>query len=123
GSDELIEAWNEGVSERDLPGFQLTGTHFGTALVGCLSRKPELRQVAEVLTHGALPFEELSGRIFPEEADAADGLAALIAVGLLARENIPGAFPLLPARYHLAASGVEGAALRLSTSEPENWSD
>lgn len=122
-SGELIETWNEGVSERDLPGFRLTGTHFGTALVGCLARKPELRQVAEVLTHGALPFEELSARIFPGEADATEGLAALIAVGLLAREDIAGAFPLLPARYHLAASGVEGAALRLSTSEPENWSD
>lgn len=122
-SGELVEAWNEGVSERQLPEFTVSGSHFGTALVNCLAKKPELRQVAEVLTNGAMPFEELAARIFPGEHDAADGLAALIAVGLLARENIPGAFPLLPARYHLAASGVEGAALRLSTAESENWSD
>ena len=122
-SDELFVAWNEGVAERSLQDFRLTGTHFGTALVECLATKPELRQVADVLSRGALPFEDLHGHIFPGEADAADGLAALISVGLLARENIPGAFPLLPARYHLAASGVEGVSIRLSASEPENWSD
>lgn len=122
-SKELIDAWNEGVTDSGLPGFVLAGTHFGTALVDCLAKKPELRKVAEVLTHGAIPYEELSTLIFPGEADASEGLAALIAVGLLARENTPGAFPLLPARYHLAASGVEGAALRLSTIDSENWSD
>lgn len=33
-----------------------------------------------------------------------------------------GAFPLLPDRYHLAASGVEGVALRLSAQDGEHWS-
>ena len=36
---------------------------------------------------------------------------------------MPGAFPLLPARYHLAASGVDGVALRLSVDDSEHWNE
>ena len=42
---------------------------------------------------------------------------------VLAKPSTPGAFPLLPARYHLAASGVEGVCLRLDAEDPEHWSD
>lgn len=120
---DLIECWNNGVDHIGLRGFRIEGYHFGTALTQCLAGKPELRAVANVLAHGALPFEELAERVFPGEAVARPALAALISVGLLAKEAIPGAFPLLPARYHMAASGVEGGSLMLSASEPENWAD
>ena len=50
-------------------------------------------------------------------------MTALISLGVLAKPSIPGAFPLLPARYHLAASGVDGVALRLSADDSEHWSE
>ena len=56
-----------------------------------------------------------------DQDDALRALAALISAGVLAKPTTPGAFPLLPARYHLAASGIDGVALRLSATDPEHW--
>ena len=119
---DLIERWNGDVDAIGLSKFRIEGDHFGKALTQCLAYKPELRKVARKLAGGdAPPFEELARQIFPEEAEANKALAALISVGLLAKDNLPDAFPLLPARYHMATSGVEGASLFLSTSNSENW--
>ena len=120
---DTVEYWNEAVENGGLTGFRVAGDHFGTALARCLAMKPELRAAARILDRGSIRFDSLARAIFCKDADARSALAALISVGLLARERIPGAFPLLPARYHIAASGVEGASLLLSASEPENWSD
>ena len=72
-----------------------------------------------------MPFADLAARVFPSESGetARTALTALISLGVLARPSVPGAFPLLPARFHLAASGVEGVALKLSASDAENWAD
>ncbi len=122
-AQDTIEYWNEEVEDEGLAGFCVEGDHFGTALAQCLSLKPELRAAAAILARGSIRFDSLARAIFRDDAAARPALAALISVGLLARERIPGAFPLLPARYHIAASGVEGASLLLSASDPENWSD
>ena len=124
--DDLIERWNDDIDDSGLSEFRIEGEHFGKALTQCLASKPELRKVANELADGAvLLFEELAKKIFPEEADAHEALAALISVGILAKDDTPGTFPLLPARYHMAASGVEGASLFLSASNSnsENWRD
>lgn len=120
---DTIEYWNHAVQDKDLTGFYVEGEHFGTALAQCLAQKPEMRAAATVLARGSIRFDSLARAIFRDDALARPALAALISVGLLARERIPGAFPLLPARYHIAASGVEGASLLLSASDPENWSN
>ena len=120
---DKIEYWNEVVEDQGLVGFRVEGDHFGTALVRCLALKPELRAAAAMLARGCVHFHKLAHEIFSDDADARPALAAVISVGLLARERVRGAFPLLPARYHLAVSGVEGASLLLSASDPENWSD
>ena len=123
-SDDLIDSWNDAIDDAGLSKFRIEGSHFGKALTQCLARKPELRKVASKLAGGDVPpFEELAKRIFSKEAGAQDALAALISVGLLAKGDTPGAFPLLPARYHMAASGVEGASLFLSAFDSENWND
>ena len=121
-SNDLIDRWNKDIDNAGISKFSIEGEDFGKALMHCLASKPELRKVASYLTDGTvLSFEELAKQIFPEVAVAHEALAALISVGLLAKDDTPGAFPLLPARYHMAASGVEGASLLLSASNSENW--
>ena len=123
-SDDLIDRWNKDVNNAGISTFRIEGKDFGKALMHCLASKPELRKVASYLANGSvLSFEELAKQIFPKVAVAHEALAALISVGLLAKDDTPGAFPLLPARYHMAASGVEGASLFLSASNSENWED
>ena len=123
-SDDLINRWNEDIDNAGISTFRIEGKDFGKALMHCLASKPELRKVAGCLTDSPAPsFEELAKQIFPEGTVSHEALAALISVGLLAKDDTPGAFPLLPARYHMAASGVEGASLFLSASNPENWED
>ena len=125
-ADYLTEDWNEAMREADLNALVLNPIHpFGEGLIARLADIAEVRAVASALKERALPFADLAARVFPSEPGetAQTALTALISLGVLARPSVPGAFPLLPARFHLAASGVEGVALRLSASDAENWSD
>lgn len=121
-----VEDWNERIDGEGCPEFRLEdGNPFGTALLERLARMREIRRAAEFLHSRSRPFEELASMVFEnaDEYEAQQALAALISIGVLAKPSVPGAFPLLPARYHLAASGVEGVALRLGTNGPEPWSE
>ncbi len=126
-NEEYIASdWNEAVTAAGLYGFVVDESKaFGDGLIDVLAPRQEARAVADALNGKALPFEVLAKRVFESasDAEAHKALTALISVGVLAKPSVPGAFPLLPARYHLAASGVEGVALRLSTDNPEHWSD
>ena len=125
-ADYLAEDWNEAMRETGLEAFTVdTQLQFGEALMTKLARCAEVRTIARALAGRALPFDDLAERVFPSATDeiARAALTALISLGVLARPSVPGAFPILPARFHLAASGVEGVALRLSANDPENWSD
>lgn len=130
--DDLLEdesvasEWNRGLREAGLNLLTVVENEpFGSGLLNCLGKIPELRTVVERLDEGARPFRELAASLFPESEARRQGeaLAALISIGLLAKPSIPGAFPLLPARYHFAVSGIEGAALRLSNDNDEHWGD
>lgn len=125
-ADYLTEDWNEAVREAGLEALSLDASQpFGEGLIERLARIKQVRDVASLLKERALPFADLAARVFPSDSSetAQTALKALISLGVLARPSTPGAFPLLPARFHLAASGVEGVALKLSASDPENWSD
>ncbi len=122
----LTEEWNEAMREVGLKVLILDSQlQFGEALMARLAGLAEVRAVADALRECALPFTDLAARVFPSESaeTSRTALTALISLGVLARPSVPGAFPLLPARFHLAASGVEGVALRLSANDAENWSD
>lgn len=123
-ADYQIQDWNQAINEAGIDALALEGTHFGEALITGLARMSEVRRTAAVLNGRALPFHGLARKVFGEENPvlAQQALSALIALGVLAKPAASGAFPLLPARYHLAASGVEGIALRLSADSPEHWS-
>ena len=125
-TDYLVEDWNEVMRDAGLEELVLDSQlQFGEALITQLAGLAEVRSVASALQVRALPFADLAMRVFSSASSetAHMALTALISLGVLARPSVPGAFPLLPARFHLAASGVEGVALRLSANDDENWSD
>ncbi|MCA3450749.1 MAG: DEAD/DEAH box helicase [Rhodobacter sp.] len=125
-SDESAEhqvgEWNAAMEGAGIGVLRLEGHHLGEALIDVLSGLAEVRQVARALMGRSLPFDSLARLVFGDDPELArQALTALIAAGVLAKPAIGGAFPLLPARYHLAASGVEGLALTLSAENPEHW--
>lgn len=125
-TDYLIEDWNRAMGEADLKAFVLDPAQaFGEALTARLATIKQVRDVASALKERALPFADLAARVFASEPrdKAQAALTALISLGVLARPSTPGAYPLLPARFHLAASGVEGVALKLSANGAENWAE
>ncbi|MFG6083663.1 DEAD/DEAH box helicase [Paracoccus litorisediminis] len=122
-ADFQVEDWNAEVAASGIADLTLSGSCFGEALIEKLADIAEVRRTVQVLMGRALPFEGLARHVFGDEnpAQARQALSALIALGVLAKPATPGAFPLLPARYHLAASGVEGIALKLAADTPEHW--
>lgn len=118
--------WNRAMTEADLEALILdTKLPFGEALIKCLSEFSAVRSVANALRERTLLFTDLAKQVFESETEenAQKALAAVIALGVLARPSVPGTFPLLPARYHLAASSIEGIVLRLSAEDNEHWCD
>lgn len=125
-SDFLTYSWNERIEATGLDGFHLRDDkRFGDALIEVLGPLPEVRETAQFLQSGVKQFEDLAAQVFPDapHADQVAAMTSLISVGVLAKPSAPGSFPLLPARYHMVTSGVEGAAITLSANTEENWSD
>lgn len=86
----------------------------------------EMRSVSNVLDKGGIkPFAEVARLVFAEKensksSDMTDALSAVMHLGMLARSERDG-FPLLPGRYHIATSGIEGIAVRPDSTNPEGW--
>lgn len=86
-------------------------------LCRALSREESVREVSKILSEeGLQDLEALAVRIFPAAEStlvAQNALTGLIALGAYARES-DNTFPLLPARYHLFARGIEEATVQLA---------
>jgi DEAD/DEAH box helicase/Helicase conserved C-terminal domain/Domain of unknown function (DUF1998) len=124
-SDELTTtAWNTRIADAGLASITpiLTGSSFGPALETAFSRCQELRRVSEELHRGlVLDFRHLAEQVFPGEpdSDSSAALAAVIRLGMMARATEEG-FPLLPARYHMAANCPDGVSVKVDGSD-EGW--
>ena len=116
--DFHVQNWNEST---DL--LHLKGSHFGDALVDALSDSVEVKRVAELLSTGIMHIEELAKSIFSNEdaTTANEAIRALISLGVMAKPKAKGAYPLLPARYHLAVSAIPGMTVTLDKSSDEHW--
>jgi len=113
-----VDNWN---NKTEL--IQLEGNHFGDALIRVMARSSEVRKAAKILNSGLTKFETLAKRIFPNDNEKAqEATRALISLGVLAKPADKLAFPLLPARYHLAASAIPGVVITLDKDKEENWS-
>lgn len=117
-----IENWNDELNSV----MPLEGDDLGEALLSTLSTLAEVRHVATALhskSNGLMLLEQLAGEIFTgvDQNLAERALIALVNVAVLAVPKHGGGFPLLPARYHIAATTIEGALVELSAEAPEKW--
>lgn len=115
---ERRRKWNEVAinSEIDLLVEEREDS-LSSLLCRCLSREYSVREVSRILSEeGLQSLPVLAARIFPgaeSETLARAALTGLVAIGAYARES-ENAFPLLPARYHLFARGIEEATIQLA---------
>ena len=119
------EDWNVGCEVYDTPDFGLSDhSDLKHALTNHLATFSEVRRVSRELSGGLRAFEDLAATVFPDDeaADRNQALRALVTTAVFARPN-DSSFPILPARYHLAVSGIEGGVVRLAATSPEGWSD
>ncbi|MXX98095.1 MAG: DEAD/DEAH box helicase [Rhodothermaceae bacterium] len=123
---QSIEEWNEnceccdGIEELlHLDGHDLKG-----ALNTRLAEISEVRSVAHELTDGLRDFESLANTTFPNSSSKTRNraLRSLISAVVFARPD-NSEFPILPARYHLAVTGIDGGVVRLDSESKEGWSD
>lgn len=125
--DRAPEIWNRRMTESGVAELALPASPtFGDGLVEVLGKNQQVRAAAQFLEdRGSAPFEELAFHLFPNDRpnEQRAACAAVISLGVLAKPSTPGSYPILPARYHLSASGVEGVCLKLDANDPEHWSE
>lgn len=125
-SDNLtVSGWNKRIVDLKKEGTFpiLQGASFPASLEDAFSGCAELRRVSDELHRGViLDFRLLAGKIFPgeSESESSVALSAVIRLGMIARATQEG-FPLLPARYHLAANCPDGMSVMLDGGKPEGW--
>lgn len=118
-------AWNQIVGRFDIPEFEIDpGLDVEAGLLKVSSATSEVRKLAGLLEGGLTRFEDAAAELFPAATPDARhaALRGVVAVGVLGRSG-PSDFPLLPARYHLAASGIEGGVVRLKADPAEPWGE
>jgi ATP-dependent helicase YprA (DUF1998 family) len=81
-----------------------------------LTRERRMSDLRSALTAGPQPFSRLADLIFDAAGDAAQSLAALVAVGSKTRDE--SGTPVLSARYHLFTRATEGAYTCLTAAGP-----
>lgn len=121
-----VESWNSLCLSQAREAFRLDGlqTDVSRALYDLALKLPEVGILANHLADGLVRFEDAARYLFPDSAahirDKA--LRGVVGLGVLARRD-PTEFPLLPARYHIAVSGIEGGVVALDADAPEKWRD
>lgn len=117
--------WNAACDEAEMPAFTVDpdAATLGEGLLAVLPRFDDVRRLAALLDDGLLLFDEAARQLFPDAPpdQRRDALHGLVSACVLARRE--GEFPLLPARYHMAASGIEGGVVRLDPTAREFWAD
>lgn len=120
-----MEDWNVWCELYEVPDFVLSDqSDLKHALTNHLATFSEVRRISHELSRGLCAFEDLAATVFPDDKapDRNQALRALVTTAVFARPD-DSSFPLLPARYHLAVSGIEGGVVRLDATSSEGWSD
>jgi hypothetical protein len=81
----------------------------GSQLCRIFSQSEDICRAERLLQEKMILLDDLAAQLFPNEGEelAQEALTGLISIGIQARPFAQ-AFPLLPARHHLFASGIEG---------------
>jgi hypothetical protein len=122
-----VNEWNALCEAKGARGLRLPdqARNIAEGLLDLLPQFSEVRSLAGTLSKvGIAALVEVARQVFPslEAREAASALQGIVALGVLARSS-PSDFLLLPARYHLAASGIEGGVVRIDGANNEKWSD
>ena len=124
--DPTVEYWNEWCEACGIE--ELLRLDDPEQLKRALNRRlatiSEVRSVARELKGGLRAFEDLAMKVFPDTGREVRNLAlrSLIRTAVFARPD-SSEFPILPARYHLAVTGIEGGVVRLHAEAEEGWWD
>lgn len=123
GEQPSATEWNKALPE-GLASFRIeNGQSVASTLCERLARLRHVKLLAAEFASGKTKvagFASLARAVFGENSNAGTALKALIRVGSFARIAADG-FPLIPARYHYFANGIEDATIALSNSHPEHW--
>jgi ATP-dependent helicase YprA (DUF1998 family) len=126
GDSRDVNTWNALCSTQERRPFLLEDefADLGQAFYHLALRFEETRRLAQRLSEGLVRFSEAARELFPEATAAVrdKALRGLVGLGVLARRQ-PSEFPLIPARYHLAVSGIEGGVISLDADRPEKWGE
>lgn len=122
-SDAILN-WNNNIATKDY-SFLFLGTHkpLGEEFLRIFSANAEIHTVAHTLDKsGVIHFQRLAENVFPSESKSVstEALSAIIQIGIMACKDEQ-SFSLLPCRYHVAASGIEGLNVRLDSNCEEGW--
>ncbi|MFN3725976.1 MAG: DEAD/DEAH box helicase [Allosphingosinicella sp.] len=124
--DRDVQSWNGLCASAKRQLFRLPEdvADVSRALYDLALQYEEVRTLARRLSDGLAPFEDIGRELFPDStATVRDkALRGMVGLGVLARRD-PTEFPLLPARYHLAVSGIEGGVVSLDANRPEKWGE
>jgi len=117
---ERMKRWNERVTENHIDLLIPEGSQtLQSELFRRIAEDESVRKVSAILSEEKLlSVTAIAQRVFYEaELDQARAaLTGLVALGAFARESNE-TFPLLPARYHLFARGIEEATVELVQPE------
>lgn len=129
--DVTRSGWNEWLEEYELtdkiPTIP-TGIDFQAGLEEIFAANKEIRKVSDCLDkNGIRKFAEVARYVFNEQTETmskevSEALSAVMHLGMLAKGDSDG-YPLLPGRYHIAVSGIEGIAVRPDQASKEGWGD
>jgi len=124
--EDLVREWNSQCSQWEIDPLKVPANApaLGPELLKVLRRCADMQKLAGLLKGGRPLFEAVAAQLFPEgsKTDQREALRALVTLGVIARPG-PDDLPVLPARYHLAVRGIEGAVVRLDSGATEGWSD
>lgn len=107
--------WNEEIDKTGLNCGVADDKSLPAGLCDVLGGEPSLQRASQLLSlNKFMDFRKLATELFPNVAveAASAALKGLVAVSAFARESAD-AFPLLPARYHFFATGIEEATILL----------
>ena len=110
------QCWNEEIAKVGLTCQVEVDKPLASCLCDLLGGEPSVQKASQLLSASKfMGFQKLATDLFPgvRVEAASSALKGLVAVAAFARED-DDAFPLLPARYHFFATGIEEATILLA---------
>lgn len=119
---DSLEKWNAQMIEADIDLLVETGLEsLSYALCHGLAKEPAIQQLVEVIekSKGTLLLSDAADIVFDSNNSLEEkmkAIRAMVTLAAFARED-EHSYPLIPARYHIFAKGIEDATFELVTEQ------